>query len=377
MTDFFLNMSSVNKMLCSSDEEVVFYYLMKICGLDFKIIEQDKGSLMALMMIYKQRVFVDSGCHNESCDQETSLCMDYLKTRHSTDGANGKMKFEHDVPIACYRCKGRGHIARGCKSFFCHRCKEEGHVRSGCRKRLVRDPDSSGSASSGSRCDPSSPAEELCEISPLHVSTSKPSLNEVVIQDDHLDPDPDQVCETQPVSSEVGANHTQELISSISSAVEHVDEPWPDLFNEEEACTADVMDHDLEVADLFEDNDSDIVLEDRSENGVRRPDEVPEGFDVIYTDPGWSIFSWVKENSAEPVQSLPVSVEGNECLPPVWTYLSEELGCDCSQWTRSQFFSHVRANPYCLPAEELEDILETIKEDMAECERSSYAHWYV
>ena len=52
---------------------------------------------------------------------------------------------------------------------------------------------------------------------------------------------------------------------------------------------------------------------------------------------------------------------------PAWTYLSDELGCDCTRWKLCDFLSFVKSNPDALDPYVLDDVLESAQEDLAEC----------
>ena len=147
-------MEDFEKQTLNSDEDIIARYLMKLFDLHFD--DLNKKDLLSLMTFYVEdlRYKILHNCASDSESESPHIAIglkvsEYLTNR--SQSCDSLSMSWNSAPIVCFRCKKKGHIARGCKEFKCFRCKEIGHVISGCRKRKSKSNTRSPSHGSGSK----------------------------------------------------------------------------------------------------------------------------------------------------------------------------------------------------------------------------------
>ena len=61
---------------------------------------------------------------------------------------------------------------------------------------------------------------------------------------------------------------------------------------------------------------------------------------------------------------------------PAWTYLSEELGIDCSMMKLSDFLAYVKHHPGVIDTDTLQDIMQSAREDIVESREQGFVLKY-
>ena len=331
------------------------------------------------------------------------------------------------TPVVCYRCKGQGHIARGCREFFCYRCHEQGHVISGCRKkrsvlgtsspakpqefssdcvtngcgkpRVDESKSSLGGSmvdspvAQGSRSTASGTEEVLAACQGQEVN----SLAEASCEDH------DECCFEECRSSVDGCKH--DSTDDKDTTLMALKMTLVDVCNENEGCdgASDVSEDEAHETYHADDHTLRDVITTCSED---LPDALmePSGVDdmeytsrdisdmadeescVAYKDgdsdsEGFRLFldsgSACDGDDIEAVDIVLHAKEEGVCsdvldcesdedqIKPCWTYLSDDLGCDCRNMHLREFLTVLETDPFVLDSQSRTEIMDAILEELA------------
>ena len=364
----------------SREEEILAFYVVKLTGLTFGSI--DRNDLVYLLHWYAAIVMSETTGYNEVSDAMTEhedappglhkgmkltdsmFEVLQLKAAKSRCKQPTKASFSNG-PVICYRCKGEGHVAKGCKHYECFRCHCVGHVANSCRKRRKVDlkvQDMSASCPDlvfiPEPCEHIQPGEDLQPASAApFISVGMQKTGEEAVEPKM----------ESPVASQV-----QQLVSTLEDKLKMEDEPWPDIWSDNEDSDGD-RDCDLDSVvgdsqDDFTDSMSEISLEEQNPAAAPKDICIMQGFDINCVEQENSVENEPSKSMNGPSKSITVVEDDDQCQP-VWTYLSEELGCDSTRWTLSEFLAHMKAHPDALK-DDFHNVLECVQEEIAECKRN-------
>ena len=317
----------------TSEELVAAHYLMKALG--HSVQGLNKTDLFHILNLYTAKLIHDEAVNRgmgDSCREfkATETVFDtfglYMDARESQSSADSFCA----SPVVCYRCCERGHIARGCKRFRCFRCSEEGHVISGCRKK--RAPVSPAvSSREGSRFFSDGGEESVSR------KAAAPSVNGSVVVSTvpRIAPRPAprtslQVSAPVPVVAEAPVSDYSDPDEEIDAG-SHVDSRLDDSQDSQSDCEG-----------LHEFPDS----EDRQEDQEDTNSDESDGCGLV------------------------CGVGDQDQDRPCWTYLSDELGFDCTDLCLTDFLSMLESDPSLLDQQSSLEIVEAAKEELAEVKRT-------
>ena len=311
----------------NSDEEVVASYLMKLYGYQFQ--DATSEDLMYLTQLCGMELAKElhPDCVTE-CDKNIVNIVNMLDERQEKETVQS---VHVQTPVICYRCKSRGHIAKGCKHFKCFRCHEVGHTVIGCRKRRSN-------------------------ASP---STSRPSVSSA----GHGN-------QTDCAPQQFFVSHERSLRSSSPLSVDDV--PQESEANEED------VDHASQESD--EDPPGDSVSDCGSTGLKLQMDCVSDDEDSARDcDVGEGVGSATQDKDSDcgdTGRQIMDSDEDQDDHRPCWTYLSEDIGFDCRDMCLREFLEYLESGSNVLDCVEQAEILSAIQEEKADCHSSPYSNYY-
>ena len=321
----------------NSDEEVVASYLMKLYGYQIQCVTvEDLIYLTELcaMTLVKE---IHPDCVTV-CDKNIAHVVNMLDERQEESDLKGSVWSR--PPVVCYRCKVRGHIAKGCKHFKCFRWHEVGHTVIGCRKRRS---DASPSTSRQSVSSTGHGDQTDCAAKELFVS-HKCSL---------------------PSSSALSGDVPQESEADEDDA-DHEDDADFEAKEDEAA-------HELDSSQGGGCSDCDSLGMNLQLDCVSDDEDLVRDCDV-----GDGDRSDAQDKDSECGITCGGDMDSEEQGRPCWTYLSDVVGDDTSDMCLRDFLDYLESDCNTLGCVEQAEILSIIQEEKSDIHSDPYLkYWYM